>query len=189
MSKELGRDLTGMDLTGMGMAGMDLSAELADRIAAWLEAPYDGETIAAVKDLIEQGNIAELTDSFYKDLEFGTGGLRGILGVGTNRMNNYTVGKATQGLSNYLRKIYPDEQVKVAISYDSRNQSPEFSRLIASILLPMDLRSIFLKDCDQRLSCLLLYANWVATVRLWLPLHIIPRNIMAIKPTGRMEGN
>jgi len=135
MSKELGRDLTGMGMAGMGMAGMDLSAELADRIAAWLEAPYDGETIAAVKDLIEQGNIAELTDSFYKDLDFGTGGLRGILGVGTNRMNNYTVGKATQGLSNYLRKIYPDEEVKVAISYDSRNQSPEFSRLIASIFV------------------------------------------------------
>lgn len=119
----------------MDLAGMDLSAELADRIATWLEAPYDGETIAAVKDLIGQGNIAELTDAFYKDLEFGTGGLRGILGVGTNRMNNYTVGKATQGLSNYLKKIYPDDQVKVAISYDSRNQSLEFSRLIASIFV------------------------------------------------------
>jgi len=125
MSKELERDLT----------GMGLSAELAGRIAEWLEAPYDGETIAAVKELIEQGNIAELTDAFYKDLEFGTGGLRGILGPGTNRMNNYTVGKATQGLSNYLRKIYPDEQVKVAVSYDSRNQSSEFSRLIASVFV------------------------------------------------------
>src|SRR5690606_38032625 len=86
----------------------------------WLKAPYDDETIRSVKQLFDTEQYTELTDSFYKDLEFGTGGLRGIMGVGTNRMNKYTIGRATQGLSNYLRKTYSDQQVKVAISYDSR---------------------------------------------------------------------
>lgn len=118
-----------------GLTGMGFSEELTGRIAEWLTAPYDETTIAAVKNLILQGDITGLTDAFYKDLEFGTGGLRGILGVGTNRMNNYTVGKATQGLSNYLKQTYSDERIKVAVSYDSRNQSDEFSRLIASIFV------------------------------------------------------
>lgn len=118
-----------------GLTGMGFSEELTGRIAEWLTAPYDETTIAAVKNLILQGDITGLTDAFYKDLEFGTGGLRGILGVGTNRMNNYTVGKATQGLSNYLKQTYSDERIKVAVSYDSRNQSDEFARLIASIFV------------------------------------------------------
>lgn len=118
------------DLTEMGLSG-----ELSGRIAEWLEAPYDAPTIAEVKKMIVAGNASELTDAFYKDLEFGTGGLRGVLGVGTNRMNNFTVGKATQGLSNYLKKNYPDEQIKIAVSYDSRHQSAEFSRLIADIFV------------------------------------------------------
>src|SRR5690606_14262298 len=100
---------------------------------AWLKAPYDDETIRSVKQLFDTEQCTELTDSFYKDLEFGTGGLRGIMGVGTNRMNKYTIGRATQGLSNYLRKTYPGEQVKVAISYDSRNYSPAFARLVAGV--------------------------------------------------------
>ena len=100
---------------------------------AWLKAPYDDDTIRAVKELFETEQYTELTDSFYKDLEFGTGGLRGIMGVGTNRMNKYTIGRATQGLSNYLRKTYPGEQVKVAISYDSRNNSQAFARLVAGV--------------------------------------------------------
>lgn len=100
---------------------------------AWLKAPYDDDTINAVKQLFETEQYTELTDSFYKDLEFGTGGLRGIMGVGTNRMNKYTIGRATQGLSNYLRKTYPGEPVKVAISYDSRNNSQAFARLVAGV--------------------------------------------------------
>lgn len=71
--------------------------------------------------------------SFYKDLEFGTGGLRGIMGVGTNRMNVYTVGMATQGLANYLKKAFPHEHIKVAIGHDSRNNSRLFSEQVASI--------------------------------------------------------
>lgn len=99
----------------------------------WLKAPYDDETIRSVKQLFDTEQYTELTDSFYKDLEFGTGGLRGIMGVGTNRMNKYTIGRATQGLSNYLRKTYSDQQVKVAISYDSRNNSQAFARLVANV--------------------------------------------------------
>ena len=67
--------------------------------------------------------IEKLTDSFYKDLEFGTGGLRGIMGVGSNRVNKYTIGTATQGLSNFLNKTYPNQEIKVAVAYDCRNNS------------------------------------------------------------------
>ncbi|SKB65051.1 phosphoglucomutase [Parapedobacter luteus] len=103
------------------------------RAEAWLLAPYDEETIGAVRQLFDTGQYTDLTDSFYKDLEFGTGGLRGIMGVGTNRMNKYTIGRATQGLANYLLKVYPSEEVKVAISYDSRNNSKRFARLVADV--------------------------------------------------------
>lgn len=117
------------------LAGLGLPEELVGRISEWLSTPYDPGTIQEVGSLIGRGDISELTDAFYKDLEFGTGGLRGILGVGTNRMNDYTVGKATQGLSNYLKQAYPGEQIRVAVSYDSRHRSAEFSRLIADIFV------------------------------------------------------
>jgi len=104
------------------------------RAQTWLEANFDEETRAKVNQLIEN-NPVELTDAFYRDLEFGTGGLRGIMGVGTNRMNNYTVGMATQGLANYLVKMFPDVRpVKMAISYDSRNNSPYFARIVSEVL-------------------------------------------------------
>jgi Phosphomannomutase len=110
-----------------------LDPTVQSRAEAWLKAPYDDETINAVKNLFDAQQFTELTDSFYKDLEFGTGGLRGIMGVGTNRMNKYTIGRATQGLANYLIKTYPDEQVKIAISYDSRNNSQVFAHLVADV--------------------------------------------------------
>src|SRR5690554_5950499 len=100
---------------------LGLDSALTSRIEAWLAAPYDAETIGAVRQLITAGDATALTDAFYKDLEFGTGGLRGIVGEGTNRMNRYTVGRATQGFANYLRRSFPGEQLKVAISYDSRH--------------------------------------------------------------------
>src|SRR5690606_5312070 len=73
-------------------------------------------------------------DSFYKDLEFGTGGMRGIMGVGDNRINKYTLGKSTQGLSNYLKKVFPDTEIKVAIAYDCRHNSKEFAKVVADVL-------------------------------------------------------
>ncbi|MDR3269445.1 MAG: phospho-sugar mutase [Tannerella sp.] len=100
----------------------------------WLGKEYDNETRIRVQALLDQDDPAELIESFYKDLEFGTGGLRGIMGVGTNRMNIYTVGAATQGLSNYLLKEFVDlAQIKVVIGHDCRNNSRLFAEISANI--------------------------------------------------------
>ena len=99
---------------------------------SWLDGDYDAETKAQVKSLMDS-DMKELTESFYKDLEFGTGGLRGIMGVGSNRMNIYTVGTATQGLANYLKKNFAGEQVRVAVAHDSRNNSRKFAERVADI--------------------------------------------------------
>jgi phosphoglucomutase len=103
------------------------------RAISWLTGAYDDETKARVKALMDT-NPKELEESFYKNLEFGTGGLRGIMGVGTNRMNKYTVGMATQGLSNYLKKSFPNlSEIKVAIAYDCRNNSTYFAQITAEV--------------------------------------------------------
>ena len=98
----------------------------------WLDGDYDEVTKKQVKYLIDNDK-KELTESFYKDLEFGTGGLRGIMGVGTNRMNEYTVGMATQGLANYLKKCFAGEEISVAVAHDSRNNSRFFAERTADI--------------------------------------------------------
>ena len=98
----------------------------------WLEGNYDEATKAQVNYLINNDK-KELTECFYKDLEFGTGGLRGIMGVGSNRMNEYTVGMATQGLSNYLKECFAGQEVKVAVAHDSRNNSRFFAERVADI--------------------------------------------------------
>jgi phosphoglucomutase len=104
-----------------------------DKVNSWLNGSYDEETKRQVRDLM-QHNPKELEESFYRNLEFGTGGLRGIMGVGTNRMNKYTVGMATQGLANYLRQNFADlPQVKVAIAHDCRNNSEAFAKIVADI--------------------------------------------------------
>lgn len=102
------------------------------RAQNWLDGNYDSETKSEIKWLIDNDQ-KELTESFYRDLEFGTGGLRGIMGVGTNRMNVYTVGAATQGLANYLLKTFPNEPIKVAVSYDCRNNSRLFADRVSDI--------------------------------------------------------
>lgn len=104
-----------------------------ERANSWLTLPYDSETNAAVLAMINNNEVDELTNSFYKDLEFGTGGLRGIMGIGTNKINKYTLGKATQGFSNYLKATYPGDQVKVVVAYDSRNNSREFAKIVADV--------------------------------------------------------
>src|SRR5690554_4149027 len=103
------------------------------RIESWLTAEYDEVTRASVQQLINNNEETELLDSFYKELEFGTGGLRGIMGVGSNRINKYTIGKATQGLANYLKKQFPDQAIRVAVSYDCRNNSQELGHLVADV--------------------------------------------------------
>ncbi|SFF47627.1 phospho-sugar mutase [Thermoflexibacter ruber] len=106
---------------------MDITIQ--KKIDQWKSGNYDAETKEAISKMSEE----ELIDSFYKDLEFGTGGLRGLMGVGSNRVNKYTVGAATQGLSNYLKKAFPNEQVKVAVAHDSRNNSPFFASIVADV--------------------------------------------------------
>ena len=100
----------------------------------WLGEGYDEETKATVRAMLDNEDKTDLIEAFYKDLEFGTGGLRGIMGAGTNRMNIYTVGAATQGLSNYLKKAFADlPQIKVAIGHDCRNNSRKFAEVAADI--------------------------------------------------------
>lgn len=101
---------------------------------SWILGDYDEATKAAVHQLIDSGDKAALEDAFYKKLEFGTGGLRGKMGVGTNRMNKYTVGMATQGLANYILKNVPGTEHSVCISFDSRNNSAEFAKITAHVL-------------------------------------------------------
>ena len=107
---------------------------IIERAKKWLEGKYDEDTKHKVKALIE-ADSTELTDAFYRDLEFGTGGLRGIMGVGTNRMNKYTVGAATQGLANYLKKMFADrDEISMAIAYDSRNNNTFFAGITADVM-------------------------------------------------------
>lgn len=100
---------------------------------SWLSATFDVQTQEKVRQLLD-GNPEELIECFHKNLEFGTGGMRGIMGIGTNRMNRYTLGKNTQGLSNYLKKVYPNEQVRVVIAYDCRHNSQDFAKIVADVL-------------------------------------------------------
>ena len=129
-----------------------MEKNVQDRINSWLNGPYDEETKKEIKALLDSGNEKELTDAFYRDLEFGTGGLRGIMGVGTNRMNKYTVGVATQGLANYILK-QAGSDYKVAIGYDSRNNSDVFSKAAAEILSSNGI-SVYLYDDIHPISLL-----------------------------------
>ncbi len=113
---------------------MSIDPNIIERAQRWINSSLDKDIRDEVQKLMDT-NPEELTDAFYRDLEFGTGGLRGIMGVGTNRMNKVTVGMATQGLANYIQKMFPQEkQLKVAIAYDSRNNSALFARIAAEVL-------------------------------------------------------
>jgi phosphoglucomutase len=116
-----------------------------ERAKAWLKAPYDQETQLATQALIDQGGEA-LTDAFYQDLDFGTGGLRGIMGIGTNRINKYTLGATTQGLANYLNQQFPNQEVKVAIAHDSRHNSKPYAKQVAEVLSANDIRVYLYED-------------------------------------------
>ena len=99
-----------------------IDPKILDRVNVWLTSTFDTETQNTIKNLIAR-EPETLEESFYKNLEFGTGGMRGIMGVGDNRINKYTLGKNTQGLSNYLKKQFPKQEIKVAIAYDCRNNN------------------------------------------------------------------
>ena len=120
--------------------------KILERAKAWLTDQYDEETRRKVQEMIDN-DPNELTESFYRNLEFGTGGLRGIMGVGTNRMNIYTVAMATQGFANYIRKMNPNEkELRVAIAYDCRNNSPAFANITADVMSANGIK-VFLFDC------------------------------------------
>ena len=123
-----------------------MNAQIKQKAQKWLDSHIDEDSKAAIKNMMENGQEEELTDSFYKDLEFGTGGLRGVMGVGSNRMNRYTVGMATQGLANYLLKSFPHEQLKVAIAHDSRNNSRYFAEVTAAVFSANGIYVYFFDD-------------------------------------------
>jgi phosphoglucomutase len=113
---------------------MDLLNQSIAKAEKWLQsASVDDASKTEIKKLLTDSNPKNLIDSFYKELEFGTGGLRGIMGVGANCINKYTIGSATQGLSNYLKKNFPSQEIKVAIAYDSRNNSQQFAQTTANV--------------------------------------------------------
>lgn len=117
-----------------------IDQSIQTKIDEWLSGSYDEATKAEIKDLQNRNEQDALADAFYRNLEFGTGGLRGIMGAGSNRMNRYTLGMATQGLCNYLKQNFPDQQISVAIAHDSRNNSDKFARVTADIFSANDIK-------------------------------------------------
>ena len=155
---------------------------MTEKAEKWLTPAYDAETQAEIKKMLANPDKTDLIEAFYKDLEFGTGGLRGIMGVGSNRMNIYTVGAATQGLSNYLNKNFKDlDQISVVVGHDCRNNSRLFAEISANIFLRTVLKYICLKICVLLLKCHLLSVISVAkAVSILLPL-IIRENTMVTR--------
>ncbi len=119
--------------------------EILQKAKLWLKAPFDTSTQKEIEQLIQE-NSKDLADRFYKDLEFGTGGMRGIMGAGTNRINKYTLGKSTQGLSNYLNKVFPNKQPKVAIAFDCRHNSKTFAKSVADVFSANKIKVFLFED-------------------------------------------
>ncbi len=123
-----------------------MDTEVRTKALEWLNSNIDEDAKKEIRRMLDAEDTTELVDAFYKDLEFGTGGLRGIMGIGSNRMNKYTVGKATQGLSNYLLKIFPGKEISVAIAHDSRNNSDYFAEITASVFSANGIKVYFFKE-------------------------------------------
>ena len=124
----------------------ELETSILNKINHWLQGNYDRDTKNEINSLLNSESFLELTDSFYKNLEFGTGGLRGIMGPGNNRINKYTIGSATQGLSNFLLKKYPGEKISVAVAHDSRNKSDYFAQITAEVFSANGIHVHFFKE-------------------------------------------
>jgi phosphoglucomutase len=120
-------------------------SEILDKAKQWLSPAFDAETQQEIQQLITS-NAPDLEDRFYKDMEFGTGGMRGIMGAGTNRINKYTLGRATQGLSNYLIENVKKEQLKVVIAYDCRHNSKKFAKIVANVLSANNIKVYLFED-------------------------------------------
>ncbi|NND51265.1 MAG: phospho-sugar mutase [Flavobacteriaceae bacterium] len=124
---------------------MYIEPQILDTVNSWLTPTFDDDTQQKVRDLIASDPNA-LKESFYKNLEFGTGGMRGIMGIGTNRINKYTLGKNTQGLSNYLQQSFPGERIKVAIAYDCRHNSKPFAKIVADVFSANEIEVFLFED-------------------------------------------
>ena len=124
----------------------ELETSVLNKINDWLQGNYDSDTKKEINALLNSESFLELTDSFYRNLEFGTGGLRGIMGPGSNRINKYTIGSATQGLSNFLLKKYPGEKISVAVAHDSRNKSDYFAQITAEVFSANGIHVHFFKE-------------------------------------------
>ena len=124
---------------------MYIDPEVLERVNVWLTPTFDTETQKTIKDLIAR-EPKTLEESFYKNLEFGTGGMRGIMGVGDNRINKYTLGKNTQGLSNYLKKQFRNQKIKVAIAFDCRNNSKTLAKLVADVFSANNIQVYLFSD-------------------------------------------
>ena len=111
---------------------MEIKQNILDAVNEWLTPTFDSATQEAIKELMTT-SPKELEESFYKNLEFGTGGMRGVMGVGNNRINKYTLGKSTQGLANYMHKVFPNKDLKVAIAYDCRHNSDTLAKVVADV--------------------------------------------------------
>lgn len=111
---------------------MDIPQNILNAVNEWLTPVFDAETQAGIKEMMTS-SPKELEESFYKNLEFGTGGMRGVMGIGTNRINKYTLGKNTQGISNYMKQVFPGEDLKVAIAYDCRHNSNTLAKVVADV--------------------------------------------------------
>lgn len=128
------------------MDNLNIDQQIKANIEVWLDGNYDEATKTSIRQLIAQGDEKELTDAFYKNLEFGTGGLRGIMGAGSNRVNKYTLGAATQGFSNYLNNLYSNIPIKVAVSCDSRNNSALFASVVAGVFSANNIKVYFFES-------------------------------------------
>ena len=125
----------------------ELIKMVTDKATEWLSPAYDEETQKEVRAMLENEDKTPLIDAFYRELEFGTGGLRGIMGAGSNRMNIYTVGKATQGLANYLNECFKDkEQISVVVGHDCRNNSRLFAEISANIFSANGIKVYLFED-------------------------------------------
>ncbi|GAA3654156.1 phospho-sugar mutase [Flavivirga jejuensis] len=122
-----------------------IEPKILDRINTWLTPTFDDDTQTFIKNSIAN-NPKDIQESFYKDLEFGTGGMRGIMGVGTNRINKYTLGKSTQGLSDYLYTSFPNEKLKVAIAYDCRHNSKTLAKVVADVFSANNIEVYLFED-------------------------------------------
>lgn len=139
---------------------MQIEQNILDKVNEWLSPTFDQETQNTIKEMMTSAP-KELEESFYKNLEFGTGGMRGIMGVGTNRINKYTLGKNTQGLSNYMKISFPNEQLKVAIAYDCRHNSNTLAKVVADVFSANGIKVYLFSDMrpTPELSFALKYLN------------------------------